>query len=131
MAAVAPNYADVQDFDIHLALDRDQLRRGTGNAITRADVQDWINALSAKGLAPNTVRQIYRDVFKAIIALALDDELMARTPCRQIEPRAATKAAAAWRFRQEARQQQRMPHAQAAGRLGALAPDDLSRYRTF
>ncbi len=61
-------------------------------AITRADVQDWINALSAKGLAPNTVRQIYRAVFKAIIALALDDELIFRTPCRRIELRAATKA---------------------------------------
>jgi integrase len=55
-------------------------------------VQDWINTLSAKGLAPNTIRQIYRAVFKAIIALALDDELIARTPCRRIELRTATKA---------------------------------------
>jgi integrase len=61
-------------------------------AITRADVQDWINALSAKGLAPNTIRQIYRAVFKATIALALDDELIARTPCQRIELRAATKS---------------------------------------
>jgi len=61
-------------------------------AITRADVQNWVNTLSAKGLAANTVRQIYRAVFKAIIAIALDDELILRTPCRRIEPRAATKA---------------------------------------
>lgn len=31
-------------------------------------------------------------MFKAIIALALDDELIARTPCRRIELRATTKA---------------------------------------
>jgi integrase len=61
-------------------------------AITRADVQDWINHLDAKGLAPNTIRQIYRTVFKAIISLALDDELIFRTPCRRIELRAAAKA---------------------------------------
>lgn len=30
--------------------------------ITRADVQDWINTLDAKGLSPNTIRQIYRAV---------------------------------------------------------------------
>lgn len=52
-------------------------------AITHADVQDLINTLSAKGLAPNTIRQIYRAVFKATIALALDDELIFRTPCRR------------------------------------------------
>ena len=61
-------------------------------AITRADVQDWINSLDTKGLSPNTIRQIYRAVFKAIIALALDDKLIFRTPCRHNELRAAAKA---------------------------------------
>jgi len=61
-------------------------------AITRVDVQDWINTLDAKGLSPNTIRQIYRAVFKAIISLALDDELIFRTPCRRIELRTAAKA---------------------------------------
>ncbi|HEV2345206.1 MAG TPA: N-terminal phage integrase SAM-like domain-containing protein [Actinocrinis sp.] len=101
---------DAAAFDIQLALDRDRLRYGAGDApttfgavaarwlavkaatkrestvifyestlrnhvlpafahtpvgaITRADVQDWINTLSTKGLAPNTIRQIYRTVFK-------------------------------------------------------------------
>ncbi len=129
---------DAAAFDTQLALDRDRLRCGAGDApttfdavatrwlavkaatkrestvtfyestlrnhvlpafahrpiaaITRADVQDWINALSAKGLAANTIRQIYRAVFKAIISVALDDELITRTPCRRIELRAATKS---------------------------------------
>jgi integrase len=129
---------DAAAFDTQLALNRDRLRYGSGDApstfgavaarwlavkaatkrestvtfyestlrnhvlptfahtpiaaITRADVQDWINAFDAKGLAPNTIRQIYRAVFKAIIALALDDELIFRTPCRRIELRAAAKA---------------------------------------
>jgi integrase len=61
-------------------------------AITHVDVQDWINTLDAKGLAANTIRQIYRAVFKAIISVALDDELIFRTPCRRIELRAATKS---------------------------------------
>ena len=34
-------------------------------AITRADVQDWIKTLTAKCLAANTIRQIYRAVFKS------------------------------------------------------------------
>lgn len=45
-----------------------------------------------EGLAANTVRQIYRAISMAIIALALDDELIFRTPCRRIELRAATKS---------------------------------------
>ncbi|HEY3870583.1 MAG TPA: site-specific integrase [Actinocrinis sp.] len=60
-------------------------------AITHADVQCWVNSLDAKGLAPATARQIYRAVFKAVIALALDDDLIFRTPCRRIEQRAITR----------------------------------------
>lgn len=60
--------------------------------ITRTEVQDWINTLTTKGLAANAVRQIYRTVFKAIISVAIDDELIFRAPCRRIELHAATKS---------------------------------------
>jgi integrase len=53
--------------------------------ITRRDVQEWVNALAASGLAPATVRHAYRAVFKSVLADAIDDGLLARSPCHRIE----------------------------------------------
>jgi integrase len=57
--------------------------------ITRRDVQEWVNALAASGLAPATVRHAYRAVFKSVLNDAIDDGLLARTPCNRIELPAA------------------------------------------
>ncbi len=53
-------------------------------------MQDWINALAASGLAPATVRHAYRAVFKSVLNDAIDDGLLARSPCHRIELPAAT-----------------------------------------
>ncbi len=53
--------------------------------ITRRDVQEWVNALAASGLAPATVRHAYRAVFKSVLTDAIDDRLLARSPCHRIE----------------------------------------------
>jgi integrase len=57
--------------------------------ITRRDVQEWVNALAASGLAPATVRHAYRAVFKSVLNDAIDDGLLARSPCHCIELPAA------------------------------------------
>ena len=57
--------------------------------ITRRDVQDWVNALASSGLAPATVRHAYRAVFKSVLNDAIDDGLLARSPCHRIELPAA------------------------------------------
>ena len=57
--------------------------------ITRRDVQDWVNALAASGLAPATVRHAYRAVFKSVLNDAIGDGLLARSPCYRIELPAA------------------------------------------
>ena len=57
--------------------------------ITRRDVQEWVNALAASGLAPATVRHAYRAVFKSVLNDAIDDGLPARSPCHRIELPAA------------------------------------------
>jgi len=57
--------------------------------ITRRDVQEWVNALAASGLAPATVRHAYRAVFKAVLNDAIDDGLLVRSPCHRIELPAA------------------------------------------
>jgi integrase len=53
--------------------------------ISRRDVQDWVNTLAASGLAPATVRHAYRAVFKSVLNDAIDDGLLARSPCHRIE----------------------------------------------
>jgi integrase len=58
--------------------------------ITRRDVQQWVNTLASAGLAAATVRHPYRAVFKSILADAIDDGLLARSPCHRIELPAAT-----------------------------------------
>jgi integrase len=57
--------------------------------IRRRDVQDWVNKLAASGLAPATVRHAYRAVFKSVLNDAIDDGLLARSPCYRIELPAA------------------------------------------
>jgi integrase len=57
--------------------------------ITRRDVQDWVNTLAASGLAPATVRHAYRAVFTSVLNDAIDDGLLARSPCHRIELPAA------------------------------------------
>ena len=57
--------------------------------ITRRDVQEWVNALAAYGLAPATVRHAYRAVFMSVLNDAIDDGLLARSPCHRIELPAA------------------------------------------
>ena len=57
--------------------------------ITRRDVQHWVNTLAAAGLAPATVRHAYRAVFKSVLNDAIDDGLLARSPCHRIELPAA------------------------------------------
>jgi integrase len=57
--------------------------------ITRRDVQEWVNTLAAAGLAPATVRHAYRAVFKSVLTDAIDDGLLARSPCHRIELPAA------------------------------------------
>jgi integrase len=53
--------------------------------ITRRDVQEWVNTLAGAGLAPATVRHAYRAVFKSVLNDAIDDGLLARSPCHRIE----------------------------------------------
>jgi hypothetical protein len=60
--------------------------------ITRRDVQEWVNALAAAGLAPATVRHAYRAVYKSVLNDAIDDGLLARSPCHRIELPAAPLA---------------------------------------
>jgi integrase len=57
--------------------------------ITRRDVQEWVNTLAASGLAPATVRHAYRAVFTSVLNDAIDDGLLARSPCHRIELPAA------------------------------------------
>ena len=61
--------------------------------ISRRDVQDWVNTLAASGLAPATVRHAYRAVFKSVLNDAIDDGLLARSPCHRIELPAAVLSA--------------------------------------
>ncbi len=61
--------------------------------ISRRDVQEWVNALATSGLAAATVRHAYRAVFKSVLNDAIDDGLLARSPCHRIElPAAALPA---------------------------------------
>ena len=61
--------------------------------ITRRDVQQWVNALASSGLSAATVRHVYRAVFKSVLADAIDDGLLARSPCHRIELPAAAPPA--------------------------------------
>jgi integrase len=57
--------------------------------INRREVQQWVNTLAASGLSAATVRHVYRAVFKSILGDAIDDGLLARSPCHRIELPAA------------------------------------------
>jgi integrase len=52
--------------------------------ISRDDVQSWIGDRHREGYGAETVRGIY-DLFAAIMRLAVEDGLIARSPCRKIE----------------------------------------------
>jgi integrase len=61
-------------------------------SITRSDVQDWVATLAdTRNLAPRTVQFSYR-VLASIFKRAVADDLIGRTPCRDIErPEVARK----------------------------------------
>ena len=52
-------------------------------ALSRLDVQQWINALSDSGLSPKTIRNRY-SVLCQIMSYAIDMGLIDDTPCRNI-----------------------------------------------
>ena len=54
-------------------------------AITRRDVQQWINTLARDNLSPSTIGDIYRGVFKPVLSKAILDGLLAVSPCHRIE----------------------------------------------
>lgn len=58
--------------------------------ITREDIQSWMVGLHREGYGSETVRGIY-DLFAAMMKLAVEDGLIARTPCRKIELPAIVK----------------------------------------
>jgi integrase len=53
------------------------------DTITPSDVRAWVADLQASGLAAETVRGIYH-LFATIMRAAVDDGLIATTPCRRI-----------------------------------------------
>lgn len=53
------------------------------SSITRKEVRDWVQVLSAKGLAPRTVRDCYR-VLGYIMREAVSDKLIVESPCYQV-----------------------------------------------
>ena len=54
-------------------------------AITRHDVQGWINTLARGNLGASTTGDIYRGVFKAVLNQAILDGRLAVSPCHRIE----------------------------------------------
>jgi integrase len=54
-------------------------------AITRRDVQQWINTLARDNLSASTIGDIYRGVFKAVLNKAVLDGRLAVSPCYRIE----------------------------------------------
>jgi hypothetical protein len=54
-------------------------------AITRRDVQQWINILARDNLSASTIGDIYRGVFKAVLNKAILDGRLAVSPCHRIE----------------------------------------------
>jgi len=53
------------------------------NRIDKASVQKWVNERSTKR-APRTVKREY-GVLRAVLAFAVDRDLIARTPCRRVK----------------------------------------------
>lgn len=54
-------------------------------AITRRDVQQWINTLTQDNLSASTIGDIYRGVFKPVLNKAILDGRLAVSPCHRIE----------------------------------------------
>ena len=61
------------------------VRAQSAAAITRRDVQQWINTLARDDLSPSTIGDIYRGVFKPVLSKAILDGLLAVSPCHRIE----------------------------------------------
>ncbi len=59
-------------------------------AIARSDVQAWVVSLKRRGYAPETIRGFY-DLLAAMMKLAEEEGLVARTPCRRINLPAVIK----------------------------------------
>lgn len=59
-------------------------------SVQRSTIQGFVRTLEAKGLAPGSVRNIY-EVTAQVFLAAVDDKVIAATPCRRIKlPKAAT-----------------------------------------
>src|SRR5947209_80111 len=58
--------------------------RRTLGSLSRADVQEWVDSLTEKGLAPGTVRREF-GVLHKLLEEAVDAEAILRNPCRKIE----------------------------------------------
>ena len=54
-------------------------------AITRHDIQDWVNTLAQGNLSASTIGDIYRGEFKAVLNKAILDGRLAVSPCHRIE----------------------------------------------
>jgi integrase len=54
-------------------------------AITRHEVQQWVNTLPQDNLGASTIGDIYRGVFKAVLNKAILDGRLAVSPCHRIE----------------------------------------------
>jgi integrase len=52
--------------------------------VRRSTIQGFVAGLSAKGLAPSTVRMVYKTVVVALFNAAVRDQLLATSPCRDI-----------------------------------------------
>jgi integrase len=52
-------------------------------AVRRSHIQGWVKELEAKGLAAGSVRNIY-DVAAQVFASAVEDRVIASTPCRKV-----------------------------------------------
>jgi hypothetical protein len=52
-------------------------------AVRRSDIQGWVKSLEAKGLAAGSVRNVY-DVAGQVFSSAVEDRVIASTPCRKI-----------------------------------------------
>lgn len=62
-------------------------------AITRMDIQSWVRALIEKGTGAAAIKQAYH-LMSSIMRAAVDDDVIAVSPCRSIDlPQIAVKPA--------------------------------------
>lgn len=102
-------------------------------SLHRTQVQQWVNGLVQKGLAPDTVRRVY-EIFQRIAEGAVTSDLIPKSPCRDItlpknrrgKPQ-ALGLEEIWRLTQvmEPRYQTLVP----TGAWGGLRPGELAGLR--